>query len=142
MIPLTEKGASSIEDKVKDLLDKIRGAADLAAGTAADTARVAGKKAGQMVDVAKLNVQLFDLNGEFNDVLRQLGQVMYSTHKGQAPEEDPLPELLAQADEIAAKVSDIKARIADLRQAQTCPGCGAPCGKEDQFCRRCGAKLG
>ena len=41
------------------------------------TARAAGKRAGQMVDVAKLNVQLFDLNGEFNDILRQMGQVMY-----------------------------------------------------------------
>ena len=27
-----------------------------------------------MVDVAKLNVQLFDLNGEFNDVLRSWGR--------------------------------------------------------------------
>ena len=34
------------------------------------------ERAGQMVDVAKLNVQLFDLNGEFNDILRQMGQVM------------------------------------------------------------------
>ena len=24
---------------------------------------------------------------------------------------------------------------------QTCPGCGAPCGKGDKFCRSCGAKL-
>ena len=130
-----------MDDKVKELMDRIRGTASVAADACADTARVAGKKAGQMVDVAKLNVQLFDLNGEFNDILRQLGQVMYNTHKGQTPEEDPLPQLLAQADETAGKIADMKARIADLRQAQTCPGCGAPCGKEDQFCRRCGTKL-
>ena len=35
-----------MDDKVKDLLDKIRGAADLAADAAAGTARVAGRKAG------------------------------------------------------------------------------------------------
>lgn len=130
-----------MDDKVKELMDRIRGTASVAADACADTARVAGKKAGQMVDVAKLNVQLFDLNGEFNDILRQLGQVMYSTHKGQVPDEDPLPQLLAQADEAAGKIADIKARIADLRQVQSCPDCGGPCGKEDQFCRRCGAKL-
>lgn len=130
-----------MDDKVKDLLDRIRGTASVAADACADTARVAGKKAGQMVDVAKLNVQLFDLNGEFNDLLRQLGQVMYNTHLGQTSEGDPVSELLAKADETAAKIAEIKARIADLRQAQTCPGCGAPCGKEDQFCRRCGGKL-
>lgn len=130
-----------MEDKVKDLLDRIRGTASVAADACADTARVAGRKAGQMVDVAKLNVQLFDLNGEFNDLLRQLGQVMYDTHQGRSPEGDPVTQLLAKADEAAEKIAEVRARIADLRQAQTCPGCGAPCGREDQFCRRCGAKL-
>ena len=130
-----------MDDKVKDLLEKIRGAADIAADAAVDTARVAGRKAGQMVDVAKLNVQLFDLNGEFNDVLRQLGQVMYNTHLGQESDGDPVTPLLARADELAAKMADVKDRIADLRHSQTCPGCGAPCGKDDKFCRRCGGSL-
>ena len=37
--------------------------------------------------------------------------------------------------------SELKARIADLRQAQICPSCGGSCGKEDKFCRKCGAQL-
>ena len=130
-----------MDDKVKELLDRIRSTAADAADAAAGTARVAGKRAGQMVDVAKLNVQLFDLNGEFNDVLRQLGQVMYDTHKGQAPEGDPVTQLLAKADELVEKIAEVKARIADLRQAQICPACGAPCGKGDKFCRTCGQAL-
>lgn len=130
-----------MDDKVKDLLDKIRGAADLAADAAAGTARVAGRKAGQMVDVAKLNVQLFDLNGEFNDILRQLGQVMYDAHLGQETDKEPVSELLSKADDTAARIAEVKARIADLRMAQTCPACGAPCGREDKFCRRCGGTL-
>lgn len=130
-----------MDDMVKDLLEKIRGTANFAADTAAGTARVAGKKAGQMVDVAKLNVQLFDLNGDFNELLRQLGQVMYNTHLGQEPEGDPVTELLAQADDTAARIAELKTRIADLRQSQTCPGCGASCGRDDKFCRRCGASL-
>ena len=127
-----------MDDKVKDLLDRIRGTASVAADAAADTARVAGKKAGQMVDVAKLNVQLFDLNGDYNDVMRMLGQVMYDTHKGRAPEGDPVTQLLLKADDLSEKIAEVKARIADLRQAQTCPACGAPCGKGDKFCRSCG----
>lgn len=130
-----------MDDKVKELLDRIRDTASAAADSAADTARVAGRKAGQMVDVAKLNVQLFDLNGEFSDILKKLGQVMYDTHRGQAPEGDPVTELLVQADETAAKVEEVKSRIADLRQARSCPACGAPCGKGDKFCRSCGASL-
>ena len=148
-----------MDDKVKELLDRIRDTASAAADTAADTARVAGrkavgaadaanqtaraagKKAGQMVDVAKLNVQLFDLNGEFNDVLRQLGQVMYDTHRGQGGESADVAGLLERADEVSEKIREVKARISDLRQSRTCPACGASCGKEDKYCRGCGAPL-
>ena len=121
-----------MDDKVKELLDRIRDTASAAADTAADTARVAGRKAGQMVDVAKLNVQLFDLNGEFSDILKKLGQVMYDTHRGQGGE---------RADEVSEKIREVKARISDLRQSRTCPACGASCGKEDKYCRGCGAPL-
>ena len=130
-----------MDDKVKALLDRVKGTANYAADAAADGARAAGKKAGQMVDVAKLNVQLFDLNGEYNDILRQLGQVMVDTHQGQLPEGGAVTALLNQADEKAGRIAELKGRIADLKQSQTCPACGEPCGKNDKFCRSCGGKL-
>lgn len=130
-----------MDERVKELLDRIRDTAGVAADAAADTARVAGKKAGQMVDVAKLNVQLFDLNGELGEVLRQLGQVMYDTHRGRAGSDENVPQLLARADELSARIAELKDRIAALRQSSTCPVCGACCGREDQFCRACGSKL-
>lgn len=130
-----------MDDKVKELLDRIRNTAADAADAAAGTARVAGKRAGQMVDVAKLNVQLFDLSGEYNDVLRQLGEMMYQAHKGESQDDDQVTRLLAQADELAGKIAEVKERIAALRLSRTCPNCGAVCGKDDQFCRRCGGSL-
>lgn len=130
-----------MDEKVKALLERVKGTASFAADAAADSARAAGKKAGQMVDVAKLNVQLFDLNGEYNDVLRQLGQVMVDTHRGQAPEGALVTSLLNQADEKNGRIAELKGRIADLKQAQACPSCGEPCGKGDKFCRACGGKL-
>lgn len=130
-----------MDEKVKALLERVKGTASFAADAAADSARAAGKKAGQMVDVAKLNVQLFDLNGEYNDVLRQLGQVMVDTHRGQAPEGALVTSLLNQADEKNGRIAELKGRIADLKQAQACPSCGEPCGRNDKFCRSCGGKL-
>ena len=119
-----------MDDKVKELLDRIRSTAADAADAAAGTARVAGKRAGQMVDVAKLNVQLFDLSG-----------VMYQTHKGESQDEEKIAGLLTQADELSGKIAELRERIAALRQSRTCPNCGAVCGKDDQFCRRCGGSL-
>ena len=122
-------------------MDRIRGTASAAADACADTARVAGRKAGQIVDVAKLNVQLFDLNGELNDVLRQLGQVMYDAHRGRAGGDESIPDLLARADELNEKIGGMKDRVSALRQSRTCGTCGAVCGREDKFCRSCGQPL-
>ena len=130
-----------MDDKVKALLERVKGTANYAADAAADGARAAGRKAGQMVDVAKLNVRLFDLNGEYGDLLRQLGQVMYDTHKGRVAESAYVTDLLTRADEKAVKIAELKSRITDLKQSQACPVCGAPCGKGDKFCRACGGKL-
>lgn len=130
-----------MDDKVKNLLERVKGTANYAADAAADSARAAGKKAGQMVDVAKLNVRLFDLNGEYNDLLRQLGQVMFDTHRGLTADPEQVTGLLVQADGKAERIAELKSRISDLKQAQTCPGCGEPCGKSDKFCRFCGSPL-
>ena len=130
-----------MDDKVRELLDRVRDTAVGAADAANQTARAAGKKAGQMVDVAKLNVQLFDLNGEFNDVLRQLGQVMYDTHRGQAEDGVQITALRDRADELSEKTAELKDRIAALRQAKICPASGAAGGRDDQFCRRRGGSL-
>lgn len=130
-----------MDDKVRDLLERIRGAADFAADAAVDTARTAGKRAGQVVDVAKLNVQLFDLNGEFNDTLRQLGQVMYDAHLGRDTGDESVVSLLERADEQAARITEVKDRITALRHSKVCPSCAAPCGMEDKFCRHCGGQL-
>ena len=68
-------------------------------------------------------------------------QVMYDAHRGQREEGDKVSELLERADGLSARISDLKERISALRQSRACPACGAVCGKEDQFCRRCGAGL-
>ena len=129
-----------MDPKVNELLERIRATACAAADAAADTARVAGRKAGQMVDVAKLNVQLFDANGELDETLKKLGGVMYDAHLGRENNAS-VDDLLAQADAINERRDELKSRIAALRQSRTCPACGGTCGKEDRFCRRCGATL-
>lgn len=137
--PGTERGIF-LDSKVTQLLERIRGTASAAADTASDTARVAGRKAGQMVDIAKLNVQIFELNNTFDELLRKMGQVMYDTHCGRTSALD-VPDLLARADETADKIADVRERVAVLRQSKNCPGCGSTCAREDKFCRSCGRTL-
>jgi len=130
-----------MDDKVRALLDKVKESAIMMGDVAGVTARYAGKCAGQMVDVAKLNMRIFDLNAACNELLRAVGQVVYDTHLGQEPEGDPLTGLLTQLDGKNADIVEIKERIAALRSSRTCPVCGTFCSREDKYCKDCGATL-
>ena len=129
-----------MDDRIQELLDKIRGTAASVGETAAPAARYMGQRAGELMDTAKLNIQIFNQNAEISDLLRRMGQVMYRTHLGQEPEED-VTALLAQADAAYARLNELKDEVAALRQGQPCPACGALCAKGDRFCKSCGAQL-
>ncbi len=130
-----------MDDRVKELLDRVRETAVTVGEAAGTTARFAGKCAGQMVDVAKLNMKIFDLKTEISDLLKEIGQVVYSTHLGSDTGAASVEPLLAQLDERHKAIDEIKERIAILKNAQSCPACGAACGKGDKFCKECGHAL-
>ena len=130
-----------MDDRVRELLERVRATAVDLGEAAGTTARSAGKYAGQMVDIAKLNMRIFDLKSEIADLLKDVGQVVYDTHRGQETSEGALDGLLAQLDEKSAAVDEVKERIAVLRNAKECPSCGNMCGRDDHFCKECGARL-
>lgn len=130
-----------MDDRVKELLDRVRDTAVTVSGAAGATARRAGKCAGQMVDVAKLNMKIFDLKTDVNGLLRDVGQLVYDTHRGAEPGPGSVEALLAELDEKHTSIEELKERGAVLKSARPCPACGAVCGREDKFCKDCGAVL-
>lgn len=130
-----------MNDNVMTLLDRVRETAVRMGDMAGVTARYAGKYAGQMVDVAKLNMRIYDLNSESNELLQEIGRMVYDTHRGQEPRADAISGLLARLDEKNAEIGQFKDRIAALRSGRECQACGALCGSEDKYCRDCGAAL-
>lgn len=126
-----------MDEKVKALLSRIRGTAKGAAESATDAARAAG----QMIDLAKLNVQIYDLNRERDEALLKLGEVMYNAHLGQMEDDKELERLLARTDRLTDRLAELRERVTALRHTKCCPHCGADCGQSDKFCRRCGKDL-
>ena len=130
-----------MDERVKELLDRVRETAVTVGEAAGVTARYAGKCAGQMVDIAKLNMKIFDLKTEISALLREIGQVVYDTHLGVEADKDPIGGMLEQIDQKNRAIEELKERIAVLKNCRECPSCGASCGKEDKFCKSCGAQL-
>lgn len=130
-----------MDERVKELLDKVRDTAATVSEAAETTARYAGKYAGQMVDIAKLNMKIFDLKTDIGDLLRGIGQVVYSTHLGKESDQSDVDTMLKSLDEKHAAIEELRERVAVLRSARECPDCGSICGRSDKFCKTCGKEL-
>lgn len=130
-----------MDNRVKELLEKVRSTAGAVGSMAGNTARQAGKYAGELFDTAKLNLRMFDLNNEITTLLKEIGQIIYDTHTGKETEEPILDEKLAAIDAKKEAIAQLQEEIRQLKKSKPCPQCGATCGREDAFCKKCGTKL-
>ena len=130
-----------MDERVKDLLARVRQTAQAVGEAAGTTARYAGKCAGSIIDVTKLNLQIFDLNSEASELLKSAGQVVYQAHLGEDTDDAALAAILSELDVKNAQVMELKERVSTLKNVKPCPACGEACGREDRFCKACGASL-
>lgn len=131
-----------MDPKVQLLLEKVKVLADKTGKAAVRAADTASKKASEMAQATRLNLQVFDLNTENEVLYKEIGKIVYDSHLGIDAEEGELEERIVKLDENRAKILDLKAKLAENRNAAACcPNCGKACGKEDQFCACCGAQL-
>ena len=130
-----------MNEKLYELLDTIQRTAVQAGDVAADAAYGVGKKAGELLSVAKLNIRVAALKAEVNTSLRELGEMLYATHTGNPTDSEILLAKLESIDALKAQIADLNAQIGREQAASACPTCGAAIRDGDQFCRECGGKL-
>ncbi len=130
-----------MEEKVRGLLNRVRGAARQAGESAEATARQASRMAGNVLDITRLNVQIYELNTDINTLLKNAGQIVYDAHLGIETNESLLYNILEQLDQKNSQVTELRARIDMLKHLRECPFCSASCTPEDHFCKICGGEL-
>ncbi len=130
-----------MDERVSGILNRVRNAAQQATASAEATAREASRRAGAMLDITRLNVQIYELNNETATLLKSAGQIIYNAHLGVDTDEELLGQLLVQLDEKNAQIMELRARIDGLKNTRPCTCCGNLCAPEDSFCKVCGAEL-
>ena len=123
-----------MNERLQELLDAVQRTASQVGGSAADAAYGMGKRAGELLSVAKLNIRIMDLKGAVSTALREVGEMIYATHTGTLTESEVL---LAKLQEI----DGLRQQIDRLGGGAVCPFCGAAARSGDVFCRECGQKL-
>lgn len=104
-------------------------------------AEVVGKKAGQIVDVSKLRINISELNGEINKKILELGQHVYEGKKNGEVNEEVVDLKISEIDELQSQLDTVVQEMGVKQNKVVCPVCNKQCNAGTFFCSFCGAKL-
>ena len=126
---------------LNELLEKVKIGAKDAGKFAARTAKDAGKKAGEVYNTSKHQIAIFDIKNDISDLYKEIGALVYSTHKQGVETADVIEEKLAIIEEKEARIAELQEMINDIKDSKTCPSCGTKSEKSAEFCKKCGNKI-
>ena len=130
-----------MNEKLYELLDTVQRTAIQVSDTAVDAAYGAGKKAGELLRVAKLNIRIIERKADVNTAMRELGEMLYATHTGTPTDSEILLAKMQEIDAMKAEIAQMEEEIGKEKAAPVCDTCGAAAQDGDAFCRECGEKL-
>lgn len=126
---------------MNELFEKIKEGAQNAGEFAARTATQAGKKAGELYNTSKHQITIFDLKNDINDLYKEIGALVYATHKNGDETAEAIEEKLAIIDEKFERIEELKVLINEIKDTKTCPSCGTKSEKSAEYCKKCGTKI-
>lgn len=130
-----------MDNNVSMLLEKIKVVAEQTRTEVVRAADKAGKKANEMAQATRLNLQIFDLNTECDVLYKEIGKIIYDIHQGAETGDDVVEDKLERLDDLQRRLDDLRDQLGELKTVCVCPKCGRQCSREDAYCAGCGAPL-
>ena len=108
---------------------------------AKSAAEAVGIKAGQLVDMSKLRINVAELNAEISKRYEALGEYVYETCRETLAEDAEAVGKMAEIDELKAQLAAVAKELGDKQNKVCCPNCGKQSPQGTPFCSNCGTKL-
>ena len=100
-----------------------------------------GEKAGQLVDVSKLNIKMAELKNDMKNEYVGLGKAVYKAKKENVEEDAAINYSVAQIDNLSMQIEELKKQIATMKNKVICKSCGQPNEMESHYCAKCGSVI-
>ena len=127
-----------MNQKLSELLASVQSAAIQVSDVAVDAVYGAGKKAGELMDAARIQMRIVDRKAEVNLALRELGEILYATHVGEPSDSEIMLAKLQEIDALKAEIAELESRRNP--SPAICETCGAEVQENAAFCGECGEK--
>ncbi len=108
---------------------------------AKSAAEAVGKKAGQIVDVSKLRINVAEVNAEISKSYEALGEYVYENCREKLDEDAEAVGKMEEMDELVNQRNTLTKELVDKQNKVVCPGCGKQSPISAAYCSNCGTKL-
>lgn len=129
-----------MNQKLCELLSSVQSTAVQVSDAAVDAVYGAGKRAGELVDAARIQLRVVDRRAEVNTLLREVGEILYATHTGEPSDSEILLAKLQEIDALKAEIAGLEEKLGRKPKPCTCETCGAVVHEGAAFCGECGEK--
>ncbi len=114
----------------EDIFVKAKGAVD-----------ALGEKAGQFVDVSKLNIKMAELKSDLKNEYEALGKTVYNCEKNHIDSASEVTNASLRIDSIYMQIEELKKQVAKMKNKVLCKECGNANNVNDSYCGKCGKEL-
>lgn len=108
---------------------------------AKDVAEAAGKKTEELVEIGKMKMEISRLEKEITSIMEGLGRLMYNNRKENADITEQTVACMERADELNARVAELRDKVAACQHQLRCSQCGAMNTQDSEYCKKCGERL-
>ena len=130
-----------MNDKIKNIWEKIVAGAGAAGEFATKTAEKTSKKATDIYNTSKMSLKIFDLKTDVDVLYKEVGRIIYAAHTNEETSTEELEAKLLKIDSKLAEIEEIKATVESMKSVKRCPECNKENQRDNAFCSGCGAKL-
>lgn len=103
----------------------------------ASVGKSAANKSGELVEIAKISLQISSKEDDIAKIYREIGEKVYDAYKN-ADVNIEVEPLCEKVDALFVELEELKSRRAELRAEHVCPGCGKMVKEGYAFCHHCG----
>lgn len=120
-----------MDDKFKNIITKVKEQANFVVDAA-------GQKGKEVYEVSKSSLKAFDLNTEIDAIYKEIGKLIYQSHKGADISEETIEFKVSEIQRRYEEIESLKNKADMVKNTMMCPNCSAILKKSEKYCPHCG----